>query len=267
MKNSHQNTILIALATALVIFVASPASAAVQTKEIEYKDGEATLKGHLAWDDAVSGKRPAVLVVHEWWGLNDYARERADKLAKLGYVAFAVDMYGDGKVTEHPKEAGEWAATIRMNKKAWRERGLAGFKVLLEQEQTDPEQVAAIGYCFGGSTVLQLAFSGADLKAVVTFHGALTTPSDEDAARNKAKILVCHGAADSFIPETQIQPFRAALEKAKADWQMVYYAGAKHSFTNPSADKKGLGGMAYNKNADERSWRHMQDLFTEVFAK
>lgn len=250
-----------------VVGVATPASAKVQTKEIEYKHGDTTLKGHLAWDDSIAGKRPGVLVVHEWWGLNDYARKRAEMLAELGYAAFAVDMYGDGKTTEHPMEAKAWATTIRQNQKSWQERAETGLKVLLSQDQVDTQHVGAIGYCFGGSTVLQLAFTGADLDAVVTFHGALPTPTEEDAKHIKAKILICQGAADTFIPESQVLPFRAALEKANVDWEMSYYAQAQHSFTNPGVDARNLPGMKYNKHADERSWRQMQELFKEAFSK
>src|SRR5262249_22152623 len=159
-----------------------------------YKHGDLELEGYLAWDDAVSGKRPGVLIVHEWWGLNDYARRRADQLAKLGYVAFALDMYGKGVLLKHPSEAGGRDTPVRSNVKDWRDRAIAGLKVLKSQEQCDASRLAAIGYCFGGSTVLQLAFTGADLKGVVTFHGALTPPSDDEGKQLKAKILICHGA-------------------------------------------------------------------------
>jgi dienelactone hydrolase len=238
--------------------------AAVKTTTVKYEHNGVTLKGHLAWDDAIEGKRPGVLVVHEWWGLNDYARKRAEQLASLGYVAFAADMYGDGKTTEHPKEAGAMATTVRKNVKIWHGRALAGLKVLQDHELVDGNKIAAIGYCFGGSTVLELAHTGAEVAAVVSFHGALPIPAAEQTGKIKAKILICHGALDSFIPEETIQKVRAAYDGAKVDYEMIYYGGAVHSFTVPDADKHGLKGIAYNAAADRRSWRHMQDLFREV---
>ena len=205
------------------------------------------------------------MIVHEWWGLNDYARARARQLAEMGYVAFALDMYGDGKVTEHPQEAGQWAGMIRSNVADWQQRARRGLEELQQHPQVDQQRVAAIGYCFGGATVLQLAYSGAPLAGVVSFHGALPVATPEQAQTLRAPILVCHGAADSFIPEQGIVDFRAALEQAGADWQMVYYAGAKHSFTNPDANRRGIDGIAYDAAADRRSWAQMQAFFGEVF--
>src|SRR6516225_7459903 len=187
----------ILLGTAVLLLFGAPAGAAVQTKKVTYKHNGLECQGYLAWDDAVKGPRPGVLVVHEWWGLNDYARKRAEQLAGLGYVAFACDMYGDGKVTEHPKEAGEFAGAVRKDVQVWRGRAQAALKVLQAQEQVDASKLAAIGYCFGGSTALQLAYTGADLKAVVTFHAGLVVPDAEQAKAIKAKVLVCHGAADT----------------------------------------------------------------------
>lgn len=255
------------LIAAVVLACPAAARAEVKTKTISYMYDGVTFKGHLAWDDAAKGKRPGVLLVHEWWGLNDYARKRADQLAGLGYVAFACDMYGDGKTTEHPKEAGEFATAVRKNVKTWQGRAQAALKVLKEQDTVDTDKLAAIGYCFGGSTALQLAYTGADLKAVVTFHAALPVPEAEQAKAIKAKLLICHGAADKFIPEETILKFRGALEDAKVDYTMVYFGGAKHSFTVAGVDKKGVEGLAYNAEADQRSWQYMQDLFREVFGK
>ena len=246
--------------------LSSFAQAAVKTETVTYKVGDQAFKGHLAWDDSAKGKRPGVMVVPEWWGLNDYARKRAEQLAGMGYVAFAVDMYGDGKVTEHPKEAGEWAGAVRKDPKVWEARALAGLKVLRDHPAVDGKKLASIGYCFGGSTSLQLAFSGADLAVAVSFHGALPSPDDSRLKDCKTKILICHGAADSFIPEESIQKVRAALENADIDYQMIYYGNAVHSFTVPDADKRGLKGIAYNAAADRRSWAAMTNLFQEVFA-
>jgi dienelactone hydrolase len=254
------------LGTLAALLVSQAAvQAEVKTETVIYKHGDQTYKGFLAWDDAVTGKRPGVLVVHEWWGLNDYARKRAEQLAGMGYVAFAADMYGDGKTTEHPKEAGAMAGMVRKNQKEWQERGLAGLKILRDHPNVDGNKLAAIGYCFGGSTSLQLAYAGADIKAAVSFHGALPIPDDEQTKAIKAKILICHGAADSFIPEETIQKVRGAYESAGVDYQMIYYGGAEHSFTVPTASDRGLKGMRYDPAADRRSWTAMITLFHEVF--
>jgi dienelactone hydrolase len=253
------------LAIALVLSVGGFARAEVKTKLITYEYGGVTFKGHLAWDEAATGKRPGVLVLHEWWGLNDYARKRAEQLAGLGYVAFAGDMYGEGKFTEHPSEAGKFATAVRSNLPAWQGRAKAALKVLADQPQVDPSRLAAIGYCFGGSTALQLAYTGADLKAVVTFHAALPVPDTAQAKAIRAKVLVNHGAADKFIPEETAVKFRAALEEAKVDYTMVYLGGAVHSFSVPGIDQKNVPGLAYNAQADHRSWQYMMELFGEAF--
>ena len=256
-----------ALAAALILGVAvagAAAQAAVKTKTIEYQDGGTKLKGVLAWDDAAGGKRPGVLVVHEWWGLNDYAKSRAVRLAEEGYVAFALDMYGDDKVTSHGNEAGEWMNQITSNIAAWRSRANAGLAVLKSQPQVDAGKVAAIGYCFGGATVMQMAYAGADVKAVVSFHGSLP-PAGEDVTSIRPRVLVAHGRDDAFIPAERIVAFQAALDRAKADWEMTIYSGTRHGFTNPDAGSYGMENLAYNKTADERSWAAMMRLFGEVF--
>ncbi len=252
-------------ALAMVVALVAPARAEVKTRDIAYEYDGVNFKGVLTWDDAAKGKRPGVLVVHEWWGLNEYARKRAEQLAGLGYVAFACDMYGEGKHTEHPNEAGQFAGEVRKNVKTWRGRAQAALKVLRDQEQVDADKLAAIGYCFGGSTALQLAYTGADLKAVVTFHAGLNVPDAEQAKAIKAKLLICHGAADRFIPEETAGKFRAALEEAKVDYAMVYFGNAKHSFTVKDIDAKGVNGLAYNVEAERRSWQYMRLMFDEVF--
>jgi dienelactone hydrolase len=252
--------------TALFLF-ASAVHAEVKSKTVTYKHGDTTLKGYLAWDDKTQGKRPGVLVVHEWWGLNDYTRKRAEQLAELGYVAFAADIFGNGKVTEHPKEASEWAGMMRKNVAEWEGRARAGLKILQDHERVDSSKLAAIGYCFGGSTAMQLAYTGADLKAVVTFHGGLMPPSEEQTKAVKAKVLICHGAEDPFIKEETLQAVRKAFEVGGLDYQMIYYANAEHSFTVPGIDKVGVKGLAYDPGADARSWQHMRMLFAEAFAE
>jgi dienelactone hydrolase len=241
------------------------ARADVKSETVTYEHDGVKLKGHLAWDDAVKGKRPGVLVVHEFWGLNEYARKRADQLAAMGYVAFAVDMYGEGKVGEHPEDAKKMMSEVRASKEKWLGRANAGLKVLRENALVDSKRIAAIGYCFGGSTVLELAYSGADLVAVVSFHGGLSVP--ESTKDVKAKILICHGAKDTFTSEETIQKLRATLDAGKVDYQFISYPDAVHSFTVPDADKHGMKGVAYNEAADKKSWEDMKKLFDTVFKK
>ena len=248
-----------------LLLVSSPVTAEVQSKSVQYRHGDVPLQGYLAWDDSLEGKRPGVLVVHEWWGLNDYARKRANELAKLGYVAFALDMYGAGKVTEHPAEAGEWAGQIRKNVAAWRERATLGLDMLKKSPHVDPARVAAIGYCFGGATVIQLAYADAPVLGVVSFHGSLPVVPD-DVEKIAPRILVCHGDSDGFVPKENIESFRKGLDRAGADWHFVSYGGARHSFTNPDADSKGIDGLRYDPKADQRSWSHMKTFFAEIFA-
>lgn len=248
-----------------VLVMSGPAIAEVQTKAVSYRHGDVELEGLLAWDDAIKGPRPGVLVVHEWWGLNEYARSRAQKLAQLGYMAFAVDMYGKGKVTDHPDQAGKWMKTVQKHVTLWQARAIEGLQVLKAQKGVDPHRLAAIGYCFGGATVLQLAYSGADIKGVVSFHGLLPIPSQEQAVRMKAKVMIAHGYADPFVTHSQVNQFQKTLDEFNVDWQMVLYAGARHGFTNPNAGKYGIDAIQYNKNADARSWKQMQLFFDEIF--
>ncbi len=244
-----------------LLLVVASAEAAVQTKQVMYKHGNLECHGFLAWDDAIEGPRPGVLVVHEWWGLDAYAKRRVEMLAKLGYIAFAADMYGEGKTVNHPNDAREMATKVRMNVEDWRKRGLEALDVLKSQPQCDKTKLAAIGYCFGGSTVQQLAFAGTDLKAVASFHGGLVQPTPEQVKAAKAEMLICNGADDTFIPAAAIKSFRDALDKGAAKYEFISYPGAKHSFTVPEADSHGVDGLKYNKAADEKSWADMLKLF------
>jgi len=252
---------------AMVFTFTGLSTAAVKTEAIDYDYDGTKLKGFLAYDDAVQGKRPGVLVVHEWWGLNDYAKDRCKKLAELGYTAFACDMYGAGKLTTHPMDAAKFATEVRSNLKAWRGRAAAGLKILADQPTVDADKLAAIGYCFGGSTCLQLAYTGAPVKAVATFHAALPTPSGDEAKAINAKLLLCHGEADKFIPEKAIQDFRSSLDAAKVKYDFISYPGVVHSFTVPEADKVGNPGMKYDRSADEDSWKRMLGLFKVTLGK
>lgn len=253
------------LSVSLTIAFALPAAAAVQTKEVTYTHEGKTYKGHLAWDDATPGKRPGVLVLHEWWGLDDYARKRADQLAGMGYVAFAADLYGDGKLAKHPDDAKKFSGEVRANVENWRGRAQAALDVLKKDEHVDPSKLAAIGYCFGGSSALQLAYTGADLDAVVTFHAGLPTPTPEQAKAVRAQILVCHGADDKFVSEESIKKLKEALDAASVKFRVETYPGAVHSFTVPGADKHMMPGMAYNAETDKKSWASMKAVFDEVF--
>lgn len=254
-------------ASVALLAVAAAARADVKTKVIEYEAGDVKMKGYLAYDAARKGKQPAVLVFHEWWGLAGYEKKRAEQLAELGYVAFCPDMYGGGKVVDHPKDAREMATKVRMNKKDWLARAEAGLKALKAQEQVDGDKIAAIGYCFGGSTALTLAYSGSPLKAVITFHAALPEPTAEEAKAIKARVLVCHGADDPFIPKEAIDKFKEALDKAKVNYKVESYPKAVHSFTVPDADKKEIKGMAYNEDADKKSWQQMKDVLADTIGK
>jgi dienelactone hydrolase len=251
------------LASLLLFFSVHAAWAEVKTKTVTYDSDGTILKGYIAWDDAVKGKRPGVLVVHEFWGLNDYARRRAEQLAQMGYVAFAADMYGDGKSSTHPEEARAMMAAVRENMKTWMGRANAALKVLRDNEWVDGKRLAAIGYCFGGATVLELGYTGADLKAVVSFHGALPVP--ESTKDIKARILILQGADDPNVTADTVQKLKAALDQGKVKYKFVSYPGAVHSFTVPDAEKAGIKGLAYNAEADRKSWQEMTDLFQAVF--
>jgi len=254
------------LILALVLFLAAGvAQAAVHTEVVEYKHGDTVLEGYLAYDDSSAGKRPGVLVVHEWTGHNPYVRKRAEQLAALGYVAFALDMYGKGVHAKDAKEAASLASAYKNDRKLMRARARAGLDVLQKQALVDTQRLAAIGYCFGGTTVLELARDGAELAGVVSFHGDLSTPNPEDAKNIKAKVLAQHGADDPFVPPPQVAAFEEEMRKGGVDWQLIKYGGAVHSFTNPGAGNDNSKGAAYNAKADRRSWDAMQRLFQEIF--
>jgi dienelactone hydrolase len=251
-------------------FVAQAAQAAVKGEEVQYKAGNTVLKGYLAWDDAVKGKRPGVLVVHEWWGHNEYARERARMLAALGYTALALDMYGDGHQAHHPEEAGKFSGEVRKNLVLAKQRFDAAQRVLKKHPTVDGKNIAAIGYCFGGAIVLEMARQGESLKGVVSFHGSLNTEQPAKAGRVKARMLVLTGEADPFVPAEQVEAFKKEMDAAKADYKVIAYPGAKHAFTSKGADELGEKfklPLAYNADADQKSWAEMQAFFKEIFAK
>lgn len=245
----------------------SPSPGAVKTEQVRYRQGPTELVGMLAWDDSVKGRRPGVMVVHEWWGMNDYIRKRAVQVASLGYVVLAADIYGGGVSTGDPKEAKALSGSLmKGDRMLLRERASAGLQILLDHPLVDSARVAAIGYCFGGTTVLELARSGAPLAGVVSFHGRLDTPSPEKDRKIRARILVLTGADDPQVPLSQIAAFASEMRGQNVDWHMVVYGGAVHSFTNPAAGSRPSSGSAYNEKADLRSWEQMKLFFSEIFA-
>ena len=260
---------MITLALLILLSSIVVASAAVHGEEVSYTADGVTLKGYLAYDDAIKGKRPGVLVVHEWWGHNDYSRMRARKLAEMGFIALAVDMYGNGKQASHPDDAGKFAGEVMKNKAAATARFTAAMKILKDHPNTDPKHIAAIGYCFGGSVVLDMARQGMDLDGVASFHGGLTTTTPAKPGMVKAKILVCNGAADPFVTAEDIAAFKKEMDAAKVDYQFIEYPGAKHAFTNPAADENGKKfnlPLAYNAEADKKSWADLAAFLKKVFA-
>ena len=259
------NKHVLLMVSLIVLFFSVSANAKVVTQTVEYKHGEVALEGYMAYDDAVKGNRPGVIVVHEWWGLNSYIKRRAEQLAGLGYVAFAIDMYGKGVRPKDAKEAGALANIYMSDRKLMRGRAEAALDLFRKNPRVDEKWIAAIGYCFGGTVVLEMARGGVDLAGVVSFYGVLDTPNVADAKNIKGKILTLHGADDPFVTREQVTAFWDEMRKAGVDWQMVIYGGAVHSFTNPDSGNDPSKGVAYNEKADTRSWSAMSAFFEEIF--
>lgn len=253
------------IVVAAMLLCAAAASAEVRTKEVEYKQGDTVLQGFVAWDDARTGKQPGVLVVHEWWGHNEHARHQARRLAQAGYVGFALDMFGKGKATTHPDTAMQFVTEATQNPAVTAARFNAALAELKNHPNVDPQRIAAIGYCFGGTTVLNMARAGADLDAVVSFHGALSPGTPAKKGNVKARVLVLTGAADPMVPPDQVEGFKHEMTAAGAAYGVVSYPGAKHGFTNPDAGKFGMDALAYSAEADRQSWEEMLKLFKDVF--
>ncbi len=242
----------------------------IEGKTVTYSAGGVAMKGYLAYDLDVAGSRPGVLVVHEWWGLNDYARKRARMLAEMGYTALAVDMYGEGKQAKHPDEAGKFASELMKNFDTAKARFMAALDYLKKQKTVDPQRIAAIGYCFGGGVVLNMARQGVDLKGVASFHGNLTAVKPARPGEIKAKILVLHGADDKFTTPEQLEAFKQEMKAAGADFRVIVYPGAMHSFTNPDADRyaeKYKIPLGYNAQADRESWAELAMFLANLFKK
>ncbi len=242
----------------------SLARAGLKTRTVEYQEGDTVLEGYLSYDDSFAGKRPGVLVAHEWKGLESYAKMRADKLARLGYVAFAADIYGKGVRPRTITQASEQANKYKNDRPLLRQRVLAGLEALKSQPHVDTAKLAAMGYCFGGTAVLELARAGGAVKGIVSFHGGLSTPAPADAKDIKARLLVFHGADDPFVAPSEVDGFEKEMKEAKVDYQLIKYPGAMHGFTNP-ANTGDPEGALYNKEADQKSWKQMQEFFMEIF--
>jgi dienelactone hydrolase len=250
-----------------LLALSTNARSAVRTQTIEYEHDGNVLEGYLAYDDSVKGTRPGVLVIHEWWGINDYIKKRTELLAQLGYIAFAADIYGKGLRAQTREEAMKLAGKYRSgsDRTLLRTRAKAGLDILKKNSLTDAKRVAAIGYCFGGTTVLELARSGADVAGVVSFHGGLDTPNTADAKNIKGKVLALTGADDPRVNPEQVLAFEDEMRKAGVDWYLVAYGNAVHSFTNPDSGTDNSKGAAYNEKADMRSWQAMKDFLEELF--
>ncbi len=250
--------------TLLLMTTILASRAAIHTETVEYKQGDTTLEGYLAYDDSISGKRPGVLVVHQWLGLTDYEKHRAEQLAALGYVAFCADIYGKDNQPKNVQEAGALAGKYKNDRALLRARVNAALEVLEKNDLVDPKRIAAIGYCFGGTTVIELARSGANIAGIVSFHGGLDSPAPADGKNIKCKVLVLAGADDPFQKPEDLTAFENEMRDSKVDWQIVFYGGAVHAFTQPNPGFVNAGAK-YNEKADKRSWQAMKDFFAEIF--
>lgn len=258
-----------ALVCSLLLLVsacaATPETPDVRTKDITYTQNGTTLKGMIAWDENATGRRPGVLVVHEWWGHDEHARNQAKRLAESGYVALALDMYGDGKQASHPDDAQKFMMEATKDVNVVVARFKAARAALVADSHVDPEKIAAIGYCFGGAVVLNMARAGEDLDAVASFHGALDTFIPATPGGIKAQLLVQTGADDPMVTADIVEKFKAEMTAAKANFRVVSYPGAKHSFTNPNAESHGMPALAYNAEADRKSWAELLAMLQKVF--
>jgi len=258
------------LAIAMTLFLASAAHAKIIGKAVTYEANGMTMKGFIAYDSAKKGKRPGVIVVHEWWGQNSYARKRARMLAKLGYTAMAIDMYGNGKVVDNPTDAGKLSGAVFKDMATAKARFEAGMRTLMHHRTVDQSRIAAYGYCFGGGIALAMAREGEDLKGVASFHGSLGTATPAQPGQIKARIISFSGEADPFIPADKVAAFKQEMDSAGVNYQVVTYPGALHAFTNPAASKVGMRfniPIAYDKNADKDSWKKGTEFLKEVFGK
>lgn len=250
----------------LTIFLVTSAQAAIKTQTVEYTDANTVLEGFLAYDDSIKTKMPAILIVHEWTGIGPYIKKRTQQIAVLGYAAFAIDIYGKGVRPTNTDDAAKQAAIYRNDRVLMCRRATTGLEQVKKFPFVDTSRIAVMGYCFGGGVAIELARNGADLKGAVSFHGNLDTPNTNDAKNIKAKILVFHGADDPHITMDQVNAFINEMRNANKEWQLNIYGKAVHSFTNPDSGNNPSKGVAYNKEADQRSWESMTYFYKEIFS-
>ena len=259
-------SILLSVSLPLLAMSASPLFAApVHTEDYEYSEGGVPLEGYVAYAASGPARRPGILLVHEWLGIDPYIKSRAEQLAKLGYVVFAADIYGKGVRPANSVEAARQAGIYRADRGLMRARAAAALRELKKQPHVDPAKTAVMGYCFGGGVALELARSGADIAGVASFHGNLDTPDPGDAKNIKGKVIAFHGADDPFVSSAAVAGFEEEMRSAGVDWELNVYGGAVHRFSNPFAGEDVKSGAAYNEKADKRSWRALQDFFAEIF--
>lgn len=249
----------------LVFFISQNAMSQIHKENIQYKDGNTELEGFIAYDESIGNSRPGILVAPEYWGLNDYAKMRCEMLAKLGYVAFAADIYGKGVVAKTSEEASKYAGIYRNDRNLMRSRINSAFSELKKQKLVDQNNISVIGYCFGGMVAMELGLSGADIKGIVSFHGGLDFSNSDEFKNIKGKVLICHGADDPFATLESVMKVQKQFKDAGINYQINIYSGAVHAFTNPAAGSDNSKGVAYNEQADKRSWEEMKDFFTEIF--
>lgn len=263
LKNVRYLTI--SISAVLYLFLTSNVLAEVKTKTVSYKDGNVTFKGELAWNDSDSGKRPGILVIDEWWGLTDWAKNMARKFAAAGYVAYAADMYGDGKTTDDPAVAKKWMTEVTSNSDIWSRRSQMGLDALKADNNVDGNKLAVMGSSFGGSTAIQMSYWGHDVKAAVSIATGMTLPPPKTVTKVKPRMLIFIGADDAYTPPEKVKSFIEGGVGVDMDYQLIVYSGTFHSFTNKMADKRGIANLTYSKRADERSWNAMLSLFDEAF--
>lgn len=261
---------VISLLTCVLVLACAPKKPEVAESTVEYKAEDTVMKGHIAYDSKIKGKRPGIIVIHEWWGQDEFVKDRARELAKLGYTAIAADMYGNAKMAADNKEAAEYAREVTENPDIAKARFMAAMNALKQHETVDPERIGVIGYSFGGHVALEMARAGVDLKGIVTFYGGLLTKQPAEPGAIKAKILICRGAKDWYVPDMYVTEFRNEMKKAGADYKIIDYPEAEHGFANPNANtlkEKFAMHLAYDEKAFQQSWQDMQQFFKTVFAK
>ncbi len=249
---------------AVCALVPAISDAAIVKKDFEYNLAGKKYEGYIAYDDALKGQRPGVLVAHNWMGVTDETKSKVDQLAELGYVAFAVDIYGKNSRPKNIEEAAAISSGFKKDRVPLRNRMHQGLKVLREQKNVDKNKIAVIGYCFGGTAALELGRAGGDVKAIISFHGGLDSPKPADGAKIKGRVLALHGADDPFVKDEELAAFEKEMRDHKVDWQLIKYGGAVHSFTEKAAGNDNSKGAAYNASADARSWEAMKQIFAEA---